>query len=525
MSIGHSLRARVAIGAAVSALIVGSCSAALAAAAAPEVRVSEGLVRGQVKDGIRVFSGIPFAAPPVGALRFRPPQPPKPWTGVRDATQAPESCPQNAGGGDPSGKGSTNEDCLFVNVFAPVGKTAAKRPVMVWIHGGGWNEGYAFARGYDPTPLVKGGGIVVVNISYRLGALGLLATKSLDEANGEPSGNYLIRDHLQALAWVKKNIAVFGGDPANVTLVGESAGANSILALVTTPLAKGLFQKAIVQSGVDDAHTHTRATAEKAGEQLAEAVGCKEGPDQVDCLRKVPVETFLKIRSKLGLVIDPALFPVDPYVAYRDGAFNHVPFIIGSNLHEGYFFASSSERAHAMTEAEYAAQMKTTFGADADAAMKAYPVKTSPAAAYGDAVTDARFACYMDLARMGASKYAPIYGFEMNEPDPAQQLPRKPVSLPNTSYHTSDLAYLFDYDTAPLKGDAEKLSKTMRGAWLQFMRTGSPNGKGLPSWPRFRPATGKVLNLSNTDGLTTDFAVRHNCAALQQSGLVSFEWN
>lgn len=511
-----------------TALFAGVAGFASAAGSGtPEVRVAEGIVRGQVRDGVAVFRSIPYAAPPVGPLRFRPPQPAKGWNGVREAIEDGPACPQMAGG-DPAAKASTNEDCLYLNVFAPPEKSSARRPVMVWIHGGGWNGGFSGARQYDPSPLVKEGGIVVVSVNYRLGALGLLATRSLSEANGEPSGNYLIRDHHAALLWVQKNIGAFGGDPRNVTIAGESAGANSLLALVASPLSKGLFGKAIVQSGVDDAHTLRRAQMEQTGEEMAEALGCAAGPNQADCLRKVPVDAILKVRRKLGIVEDPKLFPVDPYASYRDGKFNRMPMIIGSNLHEGYFFASGTERnlGHAMTEAEYVTQMKSTFGPDADAVMKQYPAKASPspAAAVGDAITDRRFACYMDMARVGASKYAPVYGFEMNEPDPAQQQPRPKVSLANSSYHTSDLAYLFDYDTAPLKGDAAALGRKMRGYWIQFIKTGSPNGKGLPAWPKFQARSGSVLNLSGHGGVTTDFAARHNCGPLQQSGLVSFEW-
>jgi para-nitrobenzyl esterase len=517
----------VVLGVGTVALLLGMAGFASAAEAGrPEVRVTEGIVRGQVRDGVAVFRSIPFAAPPVGALRFRPPQPAKAWDGVREAIEEGPSCPQPSVG-DPAGKASTTEDCLYLNIFSPSGEASGNRPVMVWIHGGGWAEGFSGARQYDPTPLVKEGGIVVVSINYRLGALGLLATKSLEEA-GELSGNQLIRDQQQALRWVQKNIGAFGGDPNNVTIVGESAGANSVLALLASPLSKGLFQKAIAQSGVDDAHTLSRAKMQQTSEELAEALGCKAGSDQADCLRQLPVDAILKVRKKLGIVADSQLFPADPYVAFRDGKFNRVPMIIGSNLHEGYLFASGAERnlGHAMTEAEYVTQMKSTFGADADAVMQAYPASTraSPAAAFGDAETDARFSCYMDLARISASRYAPVYGFEMNEPDPVQQQPRPKVTLANTSYHTSDLGYLFDYDGAPLKDAAAALGRKWRGYWIQFAKTGSPNGKGLPAWPQFKGQTGKVLYLSNRGGVTTDFAARHNCGPLKQSGLVSWEW-
>jgi para-nitrobenzyl esterase len=512
-------------GVALAALLAIAGSGTVAAADAPQAKVEQGALQGLAKDGINVFRGVPFAAPPIGPLRFHAPAPPKAWSGVRQATEEPSSCPQNATA-DPAGKASSNEDCLYLNVYAPAA-AGAKRPVMVWIHGGGWGEGFADARQYDPTPLVKEGGIVVVNIAYRLGALGLLATKALDEADGAPSGNYLIRDHQMALAWVKKNIAAFGGDPANVTIVGESAGANSTLALVASPLSKGLFERAIVQSGVDDAHTLHRATVEASSEKLAASMGCPAGAGQVDCLRKLPLETILKNRARIGIVEDARLFPVDPYAGYRDGAFNHVPMIIGSNLHEGYFFVSGGEKraGHAMTGTEYGEQMKMAYGDDAAAAEKIYPAGAVPAAAVGDAETDIRFSCYMDMARTGASKYAPIYGFEMNEPDPAQQQPREKISLANTSYHTSDLAYLFDNDAnGPLKGEAAALGRKMRAYWLNFIKTGSPNGAGLAEWSQFKGENGAVLNLSHAGGTGTDFASRHHCAALKQAGLVSYTW-
>ncbi len=506
-------------------LLIGTAGIAVAAGTgAPEVRVTQGTVRGVVRDGLAVFRGMPYAAAPTGALRFRAPQAPASWTGVRDATRDGPACPQNQSG-DPAGKASDDEDCLLLNVFTPQ-QQGTRRPVLVWIHGGGFNIGFSGARQYDPTPLVQEGGVVVVSINYRLGTLGLLTTQSLD-TNAEPSGNYAIRDQQAALRWVQRNIAGFGGDPRNVTIAGESAGAASVLALVASPLSRGLFHKAIAQSPPNDSHALPRAASQEKGAVLAEALGCKAGPAQAACLRALPVAAILKTRSNLALVHDAQVLPRDPFVALRDGNFNRVPMIVGSNLHEGYFFVSGGERrlGHAMTPDEYAAEARTAFGSDADAVMRQYPVAShpSPAAAIGEAHGDIRFACYADLARIGASKHAPVYGYELNEPDPAQQQQRQKISLANAAYHTSDLAYLFDYDTAPLAGDAAALGRTMRGAWIAFARSGSPNGAGLPAWPRFQPGNGAVLNLSRAGGQSTDFAARHNCGPLQQAGLVTWE--
>jgi para-nitrobenzyl esterase len=514
-------RTRLAI---LSILLAGAAGIAMAASPdAPDMRTAQGMVRGQVRDGVSVFRGIPYAAAPTGRLRFRAPQAPAAWSGVRDATQDGPACPQNQSG-DPAGKASTNEDCLLLNVFAPQ-QQGAGRPVLVWIHGGGFNIGFSGARQYDPTPLVKEGNVVVVSINYRLGTLGLLTAQSLD-AGGEPSGNYAIRDQQAALRWVQRNIAGFGGDPRNVTIVGESAGGASVLALVASPLSRGLFHKAIAQSPPNDSHALSRAASQEKGNRLAEALGCKAGAGQADCLRALPVEAILKTRGDLTLVQDPQVLPRDTFEALRDGRFNRVPMIIGSNLQEGYFFVSGGERrlGHPMTPQEYEAEAKTAFGTGAPEVMRQYPVAShpSPAAAIGAAHGDIRFACYADMARMGAAKFVPVYGYEMNEPDPVQQQPRQKISLANTAYHTTDLAYLFDYDTAPLAGDAATLGKSMRAAWIAFARSGSPNGAGLPAWPRFQPNTGAVLNLSRAGGQTNDFAARHNCGPLQKAGLVTW---
>lgn len=496
------------------------CAGTAQAQESRQVKIAQGSMRGAVQDGVASFRAIPFAAAPVGQLRLRPPQAPKPWYGLRDATKDGPACPQTQSG-DPAGKASVDEDCLLLNIFAPATATG-KQPVMVWIHGGGFNIGFSGARQYDPSPLVKEGGIIVVSINYRLGTLGLLATKSLD-AKGAPSGNYAIRDQQAALRWVRANIAAFGGDPRNVTIVGESAGAASVLALVASPLSRGLFQRAIAQSPPNDAHASRRADGEQKGAALAVALGCPEGRDQANCLRQLPVDAILKVRASLGLVQDTQVLPRDPYAALRDGRFNRVPMIIGTNLHEGWFFVSGTERrlGHPMTETEYAAEAKSAFGDNAEAVMRQYPAtsRPSPAAAIGDAHGDLRFACYAELARTGAAKYAPVYGYEMNEPDPAQQQPRQKFSLDNTAYHTSDLAYLFDYDSAPLTGPAASLGRTMRGYWISFIRNGSPGAV----WPQYKPGAGAVLNLSGSGGTSTDFATRHNCSPLFEAGLVSWE--
>jgi len=492
------------------------------------VSTSEGPIYGALKGDVRVFSAIPYAAPPVGPLRFRPPQPVASWSVPLEATRAPPACPQ-AASGDPAGRESRTEDCLYLNVWAPTNGAKAKvkaRPVMVWIHGGGFNGGFSGASQYDAIHLSRDGDVVVVSINYRLGLLGLMMSSALD--GQEQSGNYLIRDQQAALHWVHRNITSFGGDPKNVTIVGESAGANSVLALLASPGSKGLFHKVIAQSPTENAHTLNRAATDKGiSTDIISELGCAQSPDVAACLRALPADAFIKTKGRIGLVQDREILPVDPYEAYRTGAFNHVPVLIGSNLNEGALFVAGAERrlGRGLTEEDYSSQAVAFFGNAAEVVRKAYPSAKfgGTALALSQAVTDRRFACYADMARKDLSAFVPVYGYEMTEPDPVQQQPfTPPVDLPNSAYHTADLAYLFNSDAngAPLVGRAGALSKRLRQYWTNFARTGSPT-PGVSQWPSFSAKAPIVLNLAEPSSLFSDVAQRHNCAFLDANGLVA----
>src|SRR5579871_262607 len=279
-------------------LVTASTGAAVASpvsgGANPIVRIDDGLVRGASAAGVDSFLGIPYAAPPTGDLRWRPPRPAAGWTGVRDATAFGPSCPQAPSPFAPPGPFS--EDCLYLNVYAPASRGGfGGRPVLVWIHGGGLVQDAA--RDYDGTKLAADG-VVVVTINYRLGALGFLAHPALAARPGGSAGNYGLMDQQAALRWVQRNIARFGGDPDNVTIAGQSAGGLSVLAQMVSPGARGLFQRAIVQSGAFALNQQPLATAEAAGEKFATAVGC---PDQTAaCLRNVPVSELV---AKFGVEI------------------------------------------------------------------------------------------------------------------------------------------------------------------------------------------------------------------------------
>src|ERR1700677_3270820 len=265
---GITLGALVAAAPAVSASTLGGQAAA--SASGPVAGTANGAVRGLVNGAVDEFLGIPYAAPPVGPLRWQPPQPAASWSGVRDATQFAPHCPQLA---SPFGQASTSEDCLFLNVFTPSrGEAGARHPVMVWIHGGALVTGES--NDYDPTKLVEDG-VTVVTINYRLGALGFLADPALADANGQ-SGDYGLMDQQAALRWVQRNIANFGGNPRNVTLFGESAGGLSVLSQVASPAARGLFAKAIAESGSYNLTQASLASAETAGQAFAAKAGCAD---------------------------------------------------------------------------------------------------------------------------------------------------------------------------------------------------------------------------------------------------------
>ena len=257
-------------------------------AAAPLVQTAEGPVRGHEQNGVRVFTGIPYAAPPLGALRFRPPQPHAPWTEILEATHEAPACPQTPGSA--IGKTSDQEDCLFLNVWAPPAHAGGKWPVMVWIHGSG-DKGYGGSPFFDGQRLVRDNHVVLVTINYRLGLLGSLVSSSLDGGDdNERSGNYHLRDQQEALRWVQRNATAFGGDPAAVTIFGESAGGAAVLALLASPASKGLFQRAIAESPVI-IHPATRASAEQqTTEKVVSDLGCVHTADLAACLRAAGID-------------------------------------------------------------------------------------------------------------------------------------------------------------------------------------------------------------------------------------------
>src|SRR5580658_4926546 len=346
---GFTLGALIAAAPAVSA---GTLSGS--ATNGPVAGTANGAVRGLAEGAVNDFLGIPYAAPPVGALRWRPPQPAASWSGIRDATKFAPHCPQLA---SPFGQASTSEDCLFLNVFTPSQqKPDSPHPVMVWIHGGALVTGES--DDYNPAKLVEDG-VTVVTINYRLGALGFMAHPALADANGQ-SGDYGLMDQQAALRWVQRNIASFGGDPRNVTIFGESAGGLSVLSQVASPQAKGLFEKAIAESGSYNLTQTSLASAETAGEAFATTAGCAS--QTAACLRSLPVSTILADQDASGYTpnINSEVLPQSLGTAFATGDFNRVPIINGTNHDEWRLFVALSElEGNPVTAANYQAMISS----------------------------------------------------------------------------------------------------------------------------------------------------------------------
>ncbi len=503
----------------------GGAVASLASGGAnPIVRTNDGLVRGTTAGTVDEFLGIPYAAPPTGHLRWRPPAPSASWEGVRDATQFGASCPQATTGNPYFPPGPISEDCLYLNVYTPTLRDRGGRPVLVWIHGGGLTvDG---ARNYDGSKLAADG-TVVVTINYRLGALGFLAHPALAARPGGPAGNYGLMDQQAALRWVQRNIARFGGDPHNVTIAGQSAGGLSVLAQLVSPGARGLFQRAIVQSGAFALTQRPLAEAEAAGEKLAIAVGCADQTAQ--CLRSAPVSGLV---SNFGVeipgVVDGSVLTQSIGTAIAHGQFARVPILNGITHDEEMIFVDAIGIAvsggtdvpvpdRPVTPANYQANIASVLGvSDARAAAIAaeYPPGASADLAFSTLVADANFACpALQLDRWTASR-VPTYAYQFND-DHAPVNVAPPGKLPPIATHGTELPYLFDQPNAPhpamLTAAQQALAASMRAAWANFAASGNPSSRALP-WPSFADGTQVMSLVPPQPQVETDFATAHHCS-------------
>jgi para-nitrobenzyl esterase len=498
---------------ALAAAMSGATTASAHPGRAPVVATTGGLVRGVAAGANDHFLGIPYAAPPVGALRWQPPAPAARWSGIRDAGAFAPHCAQPAG---PFGVASTDEDCLYLNVFTPPGDASRlhRHPVLLWIHGGALVNGAS--DNYDPTELVRNG-VVVVTINYRLGALGFLAHPALVEAAGGPSGNFGLMDQQAALRWVARNIGRFGGNEHDVTIFGESAGGLSVLSQLVSPGARGLFDRAIVESG---GYALTQApldAAKAAGQAFATAAGCAD--QTAACLRALPVQTILARENTAGYQpnIDGRVLPQSIGPALAAGEFARVPVINGSNHDEWRLFVALNEiRGMPVTAANYQAMIASTLRVpDAVAAgiaavypLGAYP---SPALALSAVGTDAIFACPALTVNKSVSKFVPTFGYEFNDENAPQRL-LPPVSFPYAAAHASEIQYLFPTADSQLNTGQQRLGASMRRYWTSFGLLGAPLAIGAPFWPRFDATNQRLASfVPPRPELETDFAAVHKC--------------
>jgi para-nitrobenzyl esterase len=526
MPASNSRRALLALAcAALTALTLsaaGTQAAAHGVSAGPIVTIHGDAVRGVAVTGGYAFRGLPYAAPPTGDLRWRPPQPPASWRGIRDATQYAPSCPQKPSLFEPPGLQS--EDCLYLNVSTPTLRRDAKRPVLVWIHGGGFTQDGA--RNYDGTKLAADGA-VVVTINYRLGALGFLAHPALASRPGGPAGNYGLMDQQAALRWVKHNIARFGGDPHNVTVAGQSAGGVSVLAQIVSPGARGLFQRAIVESGAFALNQVPLAAAESFGKTFAGEVNCQDQTAQ--CLRHVPVDALVDKFPDAAIpgVVDGKFLTESIGAALAAGHFARVPLLNGVNHNEELIFIAGLHLAVSggmfvpapePTPANYESVIASVLGVSASRASAIaaeYPVSAYPApvVALSTLVSDANFACPALQVDRRISKRVPTFAYEFDD-DTAPPLFAGP-HFPPIATHSSEIQYLFDQPNAPfatpLNANQEALAASMRTAWTNFAAIGNPSSPAVP-WPSFNRRSDVLSLVQPQPQLEGNFASIHHCA-------------
>lgn len=491
------------------ALAVGVMALAspLSAQSLKTARVAQGVLEaGPAEKGVTAFKGVPFAAPPVGDLRWRAPTAAAAWRGVRKADRFGASCMQPTSGGKGFGpwtpeyvvQDAVSEDCLYLNVWTPARTTGDKLPVLVWIHGGGFSSGSGSVPIYDGAAFAARG-VVMVTINYRVGVFGFLAHPALTAEAGS-SGNYGLMDQAAALAWIKANIAAFGGDPARVTIAGQSAGAASVHELIAAPSAKGLFARAIAQSGSGMGLGATpRTSAEADAARFAGQAGARSLAE----LRAMSPQALLAVRGESGVpglrfapIIDGVFIPGDPNDPAR--AASNVPMLTGLTADEASGMDPSFGRVGA---AALKSQLSGVFGGLGERAAGLYPAADDTQAG----LAGRRWARERGLAstvlwagerqRAGG---APTFVYQFTHVEPG------PDAARYGSFHSSEIPYVYQtLDKSPDRPFTQAdhaLSDQMAAYWANFVRGGDPNGPGLPDWPRFDAADGRILEIGAHTG-------------------------
>jgi len=518
--------------------------------AAPVVYTDKGAVRGLVKDGVDVYLGIPYAAPPVGNLRWRPPQPAHRWNGVRVATEYANTCPQVTELGAFAGPSSTSEDCLYLNVFTTGSSHAhhhGSKPVIVWLHGGGNLDGES--NDYDATKLATGGPngtpTVVVTINYRMGLFGVLSESHLN-AEGHPWGNYGILDEQAVLRWVQRNIRAFGGDPSRVALGGQSAGAIDTGINQYSPGAAGLFNRAIYQSGQTLYRgLPTASAALSKGNAFAAAAGCSDAA----CLRGLSAERILQLQGTPNAggpytsqpFVDGTIVPSQPEAAWSAGQYSKMP-IMGGEAQDEFTFSDSIREYFsgppqaALTEAQYVNGINASWGSNAGQVLSEYAVSSygdNPPLAYDRATTDSNLCRALHVFKQFAATNNgnPVYAYAFTYQNAPYYFPQMPNPQSPTGHfqalaaHTIDIQFLFknwhggqlgvnlDQTTGQpreLEGPEIGLSDQMVAAWTNFAKNGDPNGPGAPVWPALTESAPTFLQENIPIGTLTEAQYRAN---------------
>ncbi len=510
------------------AVLLAAGSVAVAGGAPPPITIESGAIAGVVEGDVVVYRGIPYAAPPVGELRWRPPQPAPRWEGVRRADEFGPVCPQRQRPDRPGVLGATSEDCLFLNVWTQAHRDDRKLPVMVWIHGGAFIQGAGSWPFYDGAELARQG-VVVVTINYRVGRLGFFAHPALTAESPEgPLGNYGLMDQIAALKWVERNIAAFGGDPRNVTIFGESAGGSSVNYLMVSPKSEGLFARAISESGggfntppdIREELPGRGQTVEQMGQAFATEHGIS-GEDAMARLRALPVEDVLgpagRLDIRFGPFIDGRVVPGDPGVRFAQGKQHDVPFLVGANSWEGSLagtFGGTAATVFAVVGDELP-RVREVYAKDGitDDDLLAQML-------WGDAsfVAPARF-----LAAKMSNVSAPAYLYHFSYVTSGRR-----GQVPGAS-HGSEVPYVFQTldKISLLSGlvndqDVER-SRLIGAYWVQFAKTGDPNGAGRPKWPAYNPDSDILLEFGDSveqrQGFEKDRLDIHERRYLEKVGL------
>ncbi len=532
-------------------LFASLLAAAVSAAAseAPLIQTAYGDLSGVTENGMHAYLGVPYAKPPVGNLRWMPPEAPAKWEGVLKADHHAERCLQKKDLGSFSKDGGS-EDCLYLNVYTDENADPKKkRPVFVWIHGGAILVGSG--SDYNPEFLVKDGGAVVVTFNYRLGALGFLSEKHLDSEKKSAAVNYGSMDQTAVLRWVKENIAAFGGDPENVTISGESSGGTSVFTQIAAPSAAGLFHKAVAMSGssVVNAYPHVAAPlphdkAQELGSGLAAALGCDKASDTASCMRSKPASEILAMQSPYVVrsqIIDGTYLPMRFSEAFEKGAVNRVTLINGSNRDEGDFFSAAFEEAFgkALEPSQYRELLMSQFGAMGSAVrytasekktmdehlegvLKTYPLSDylNTAEAFSAYSTDSLFSCSALRINTLLSKWMPVYAYEFSDRTSKSYIPN--TSFVMRAAHTHEIPYIMrgfsgsSDKSTELSENQKPLSHVMVQVWTH------PEAAEqiIPGWHRFDPARENFMTLSLPAPYerSGQFSREHKCSFWTASG-------